>query len=218
MALFETILSVLATKAGVTVAGVALVASGVGAAAATENLPDGIQTKVDELIGAERGDDGSSDVAESTEVVEDQAEVENEVDVEGRNGVADAATTAGDGLEGRERGEAVSDAVREANGSADQGQAEERRAEAATRAEAGRANADAADAADDAADAETDPAERQADAADEAAAGQGNADAVEGNDDLEADDEDDAAAGDADDARQDAEARPEGAGAPDTEG
>ncbi|MBW3657129.1 MAG: hypothetical protein KY457_00715 [Actinobacteria bacterium] len=223
MAFLASLLTAAASKAGVAAAGAVLTVTGVGTAAVTGNLPADIQTQVDELIGAER-DDESGDTLE-TELVENEAdnEIENDADAEadadadadGGNEVSEAATTAGEGLEGRERGEAISTAVREANGSADAGQAEERRAEAATRAEAGRANADGAD---DDAEAETDPAERRADAADEAATGQGRADTAEGDDDLEDEDEDGAEADDADGGRQDAQYRPEGAGAPDSEG
>ncbi|MBW3620272.1 MAG: hypothetical protein KY461_08510, partial [Actinobacteria bacterium] len=157
MAFLESLLAAAATKAGVAAAGVALTVSGVGAAAVTGNLPADIQTQVDELIGTERGDDGdetgTTDAGEleTTEVVGEELEGDDAgaADEGVGSDVSEAVANVDPTLEGRERGEAVSDAARTANGSSDQGQADARREEAATRAEAGQANADgAADEAD----------------------------------------------------------------------
>lgn len=195
MAAFESLSAFLATKLGAAAAGVALTSATVGVAAATGTLPDEAADAA--TVAEERGD---ADL--DTLVVE--GEVETETHEQGelhRSDVADAVLeviTGRDGYEtGREFGEAVSSAAREANGSGEAGQAEERRAEAEQRradaqerATAGRDNAPA-------------PADQGADNADE---GAGNADVADEHrdttgEDVETDENAEGGLGTAEDAR-----------------
>lgn len=165
MAFAEAALAALLSKAGAVAAGTALAVGGVGAAA-TGNLPDDLQARVDTLLSTERG------APETLEVVEGDGHRQDEGHrndaAQGGNGkgeaVSNAARTAGEGLEGRARGEAISNAVRAANGSAGKGQGAEQRAAAKDRAAARGGNADDAGAAGQAEERRPDAADERADA------------------------------------------------------
>lgn len=154
MSLLGSLLAAATTKAGASVAALAVATGGAGVVAATGNLPETLQVEVDERFQSEQ----QNDRAEEAEDAADQREAGNDVttadDGESHGeAVSEAVRTARDEAEaaGEKVGPAVSHAARTANGSAarveeNRDRAEERKAAAAERRAAARANAGPADA------------------------------------------------------------------------